>query len=44
MNRDFALAREIIHDRKSSFYAIFLNEHDDIISSKCFVTFHDDFE
>ena len=27
LNRDFALAEEIIHDHKFSFFAIFLLEH-----------------
>ena len=44
LNRDFALAREIIHNYKLSFYAIFLLEHDNLISCKCFVIFYDDFE
>ena len=42
----FAIAREIIHDHKFSFYTIhvFLLEHNDLTSCKYFVTFYDDFE
>ena len=39
-NRNFALAREIIHGREFSFYAIFLHEHDDLLSRRSLVTFY----
>ena len=42
LNRDFALAGEIIHDHKVSFHTILYQ--DDLISCKCFVTYYDDFE
>ena len=45
LKRDFALAGKIIHDHKCSCYAtFFLLEHDDLISGKYFVTFHEDLE
>ena len=45
MTWNFALARELIHALIMKFYFMqhALLEHDDLISSKSFVTFHDDF-
>ena len=44
LNKNFALAREIIHGHKFSVYAIFLTRTKDFNSCKCFGTFYDDFE
>ena len=44
MNRNLLLARNITHDHKFSFNAIFLREYVDLISNKYFVSFYDDFE
>ena len=44
LNRDFALAGEVIHDHKFSFLQHSLFEHDDLISCKYFVTFYNDFK
>ena len=40
-NRNFASAGEIIHDHQFSSFAIFLFKHDNLISCKYFVTFHE---
>ena len=44
LNRNSALAREIIHDNEYSFYAMFWFEHDDLLSSRYLVTLYDAFE
>ena len=46
MNRDFALAREIIqiiHDHKNGHFSKFLLAYEDFVSGKSFVPFYDDF-
>ena len=40
MNRNFELAREIIHDHENGYFRKCLLDHEDFVSGKSFVSFY----
>ena len=40
LNRDFALARKIIHDHENGYFLKILLHHEDFVSGKSFVSYY----